>query len=59
MSSLVSVCVCLCVCVCEVDIINYKAKEKLNKQGIKVGIVNLLWLKPLKIEEKWIKFLKK
>ena len=38
---------------------SFKAKEKLNKEGIKVGIVNLLWLKPLKIEKKWIKFLKK
>ena len=38
---------------------SFKAKEKLNKEGIKVGIVNLLWLKPLKIEKKWIKFLKR
>jgi len=37
----------------------YKAKEKLKKQGVKVGVVNLLWLKPLKIKKEWIKFLRK
>ena len=31
----------------------YKAKEKLKKQGVKVGVVNLLWLKPLKIKKEW------
>tara|TARA_B110000438_G_C15801734_1_gene645473 strand:+ start:1399 stop:2316 length:918 start_codon:yes stop_codon:yes gene_type:complete len=38
---------------------SYKAKEKLEKKGIKVGIVNLLWLKPLKIKIKWINCLRK
>ena len=31
-----------------------KAKKILDKQKIKIGIVNILWIKPLYIKKKWI-----
>ena len=34
-----------------------KAKKILDKQKIKIGIVNILWIKPLYIKKKWIKSL--
>ncbi len=34
-----------------------KAKKILNKKGIKVGIANILWLKPLKIKKLWLQAL--
>ena len=36
-----------------------KAKKKLEKKGYKIGIANILWIKPFKIKEKWISALKK
>ena len=36
-----------------------KAKNNLEKKGIKVGIVNIVWLKPFKIKKKWLESLKK
>lgn len=34
-----------------------KAAKELKKIGIKVGIANILWIKPFKIKEKWIDML--
>ena len=34
-----------------------KAKNILNKQGVKIGIINIVWLKPLNIKKKWIEAL--
>ena len=28
-----------------------KAKENLEKKGLKIGIINILWIKPLKISK--------
>ena len=36
-----------------------KAKKNLEKKGIKVGIVNIVWLKPFTIKKKWLESLKK
>ena len=36
-----------------------KAKKKLEKKGIKVGIINIVWLKPLRFKKKWLESLKK
>ena len=36
-----------------------KAAKELEKIGIKVGIANILWIKPFKIKEKWIDMLNK
>ena len=36
-----------------------KVREKLLQRGIKVGIANILWIKPFKIKKKWIESLKK
>jgi len=36
-----------------------KAKNILEKKGYKIGIANILWIKPFKIKEKWISTLKK
>ena len=38
---------------------SFKAKKILEKKGIKVGIVNIVWLKPFKIEKRWLNALKK
>ena len=38
---------------------SFKAKKILEKKGIKVGIVNIVWLKPFKIEKRWLSALKK
>ena len=38
---------------------SFKAKKVLEKKGIKVGFVNIVWLKPFKIEKKWLNSLKK
>ena len=35
-----------------------KARDLLLKKGIKVGIANILWIKPFKIKRSWIKALK-
>lgn len=34
-----------------------KAAEELKKIGIKVGIANILWIKPFKIKKRWIEML--
>ena len=36
-----------------------KVRNILNKKGYKIGIANILWIKPFKIKEKWISALKK
>ena len=36
-----------------------KAKKKLEKKGIKIGIINIVWLKPLRLKKKWLESLKK
>ena len=36
-----------------------RAKKILEKKGIKVGIINIVWLKPFKIKKKWLNALKK
>ena len=36
-----------------------KVKNILTKKGYKIGIANILWIKPFKIKEKWISALKK
>jgi len=36
----------------------YEAKKKLEEKGYKIGIVNILWIKPFKIKPKWIIALK-
>jgi pyruvate/2-oxoglutarate/acetoin dehydrogenase E1 component len=36
-----------------------KVRENLSKKKIKVGIANIIWIKPFKIEKKWINALKK
>ena len=36
-----------------------KVRENLSKKKIKVGIANIIWIKPFKIEKKWIKKIKK
>ena len=36
-----------------------KAAKELSKIGIKVGVANILWIKPFKIKEKWIDMLNK
>ena len=36
-----------------------KAKKILEKKGITVGIVNIVWLKPFKIKKRWLEALKK
>ena len=38
---------------------SFKAKKILEKKGIKVGIVNIVWLKPFKIEKRWLNALNK
>ena len=38
---------------------SFKVKEILNKKKIKVGIANIVWLKPFKIKKKWLDALKK
>ena len=38
---------------------SFRAKKILEKKGIKVGIVNIVWLKPFKIEKRWLNALKK
>ena len=38
---------------------SFKAKKILEKKGIKVGIVNIVWLKPFTIKKKWLESLKK
>ena len=38
---------------------SFKAKNILEKKGIKIGIVNIVWLKPFKIKKKWLNALKK
>jgi len=35
-----------------------KVRNILNKKGYKIGIANILWIKPFKIKEKWISALK-
>ena len=35
-----------------------KAKKILEKKGYKIGIANILWIKPFKIKKKWITTLK-
>jgi len=37
----------------------FKVKKKLEKKGYKIGIANILWIKPFKIKDKWISSLKK
>ena len=37
----------------------YEAKKELEKKGYKVGIVNILWIKPFKIKKSWLKALRK
>ena len=34
-----------------------KAAEELKKNGIKIGIANILWIKPFKIKKRWIEML--
>ena len=34
-----------------------KAAEELKKIGIKIGIANILWIKPFKIKKRWIEML--
>ena len=36
----------------------YEAKRKLEKKGYKIGIVNILWIKPFKIKSQWLRALK-
>ena len=36
-----------------------RAKKILEKKGVKVGIINIVWLKPFKIKKKWLNALKK
>ncbi len=36
-----------------------KVKKILENRGYKIGIANILWIKPFKIKEKWISTLKK
>ena len=36
-----------------------KAAEELKKNGINVGVANILWIKPFKIKPKWIEILNK
>ena len=35
-----------------------RIRNILNKKGYKIGIANILWIKPFKIKEKWISALK-
>jgi len=37
----------------------YKAEKYLKTLGYKVGIANILWIKPFKIKDSWVKALKK
>ncbi len=35
-----------------------KAKKELEKKGLKIGLANIVWIKPFKIKKKWIEVLK-
>ena len=37
----------------------FKVKKKLEKKGYKMGIANILWIKPFKIRDEWMSSLKK
>ena len=37
----------------------YEAKKELEKKGHKIGIVNILWIKPFKIKKSWLSALRK
>ena len=37
---------------------SYEALEVLNKQGYKIGLINILWIKPFNIKQKYINALK-
>ena len=36
-----------------------KAKDILEKKGIRVGVINIMWLKPFRIKKRWLGALKK